>query len=101
MSYDNTKPEIKTPQAEYREKIAKEDRERKANTRVISEWVEIVKHKGRDQDGKVILKRITTTGLEHSWYVGRESKCQEYLLQMKAEGKLGRPIEGGTIRPRK
>lgn len=76
-----TRHDIKTPQAEAREKFAKEDAERKAATKVIKEWVEV-------KGGKVLLKRVTNNGYEHSWYVGREDKCRDYLADCKKKGIL-------------
>lgn len=80
--------EIMTPQAEYREKMAKESEYREKNTKVIKEWVEVIK-KYADKPGKVILKQITNNGYEHSTYIGKEThpEARKYLQDMAAQGK--------------
>lgn len=74
---------LSTPAHESRKKAAEASKKRKVV--VEEEWVEIVK-RVPNEDGKVILKRVTSSGLEHSWYVGRESKCQSYLHEAEKKG---------------
>jgi hypothetical protein len=78
--------EFPSPQHDVREKAAAEAEERKKKTKTVKEWVEVVK-RIPSEDGKVILKSMTNNGYTHSWYVGRESKCKDWLAEQQKAGK--------------
>jgi hypothetical protein len=81
---------VTTPQAAYRAKVAADAEKQKQESKVIKEWVEVVK-RSPQEDGKVIYKTVKSNGHEYSEYVGRESKCKDWLAEQ---------IQLGTYKPK-
>lgn len=86
MTDERNNREIKSVTQLARERAAKDYHSKKEKAQVQKEWVEIVK-RIPNENGKVILKKLTASGYEYSYYIGKESQCQEYLAKMQKEGK--------------
>jgi hypothetical protein len=79
-----------TPEFQHKERLIAQAEKRKKETKVIKQWMEIVRFATHKKGGKVSMVKVTNNGYKHRLYLGRETQV---AVQIKAAQKAGLEVK--------